>query len=169
MNTSKLKDWALVAEIASAIAIVFSLVFLAIQIRDGTGQTVLNTEAIQSTALQQYFDQHSQFIFFPISDQNFRVVLTKARRGGLSALTDDESLLFLPFASQHIRSFFVGYQMMQSGILPEDEWQTFEGALGRTFSRNLGYPDAWTNRKYDYPEDFQQLVDKLIDQGHGTQ
>ena len=87
----------------------------------------------------------------------------------MSALNDDESLLFFPFATQHIRSFFVGYQMMQSGILPEDEWQTFEGALGRTLTRNSGYPDAWALRRHDYPENFQQLVDKLIDEGHGTQ
>lgn len=169
MNSSKLKDRALVAEIASAIAVVFSLIFLAIQIRDSTEQTALNTEAIQSTALQQHFAQHSEFIFFPISDQNFRAVLTKARREGMSALNDDERLLFFPFAAQHIRSFFAGYQMMQSGILPEDEWQTFEGALGRTLSRNLGYPDVWAFRRHDYPDDFQQLVDKLIDELNGSQ
>ena len=63
MDSSKLKYWALVAEIVSAIAVVLSLVFLAMQIRDSTEQTVLNTEAVQSTALLQYFAQHSEFIF----------------------------------------------------------------------------------------------------------
>ena len=169
MDSSKLKYWALVAEIVSAIAVVLSLVFLAMQIRDSTEQTVLNTEAVQSTALQQYFAQHSEFIFFPISDQNFRVVLTKARRGGMSALNDDESLLFFPFAAQHIRSFFVGYQMMQGGLLPEEDWQTFEGALGRTFGRNRGYADVWALRRHDYPEDFQKLVDKFAAAGQDSQ
>jgi hypothetical protein len=46
----KLEKWALVAEIVSAIAIVLSLIFVGLQVRQGASATALNTRAIEVAA-----------------------------------------------------------------------------------------------------------------------
>ena len=44
----KLQEYALIAEIISALAIVVSLIFVGLQVRQGSETTVANTEAIRS-------------------------------------------------------------------------------------------------------------------------
>lgn len=162
MAGRNLKEWALVAEVISAAAVVISLIFLAVQVREGASQTAMNTEAVQASALQQYFQQHADVTFVRVVNPELRGVISKARNG-LESLLQEENEMFFPYASQQIRSFFVGYQMMQSGILPEDEWAPFEGALHRTLHRNQGYMDVWQARRQDYPESFRNLVDGLVE------
>jgi hypothetical protein len=161
VDDRKLKVWALVAEIVSAFAVVVSLIFLAYQVREGANETALNTEAVQSTALLQFFDQHSEMAFLTVLNAELRDVATKAK-GGLENLTDNESQAFVSLAGQRIRSYFVGYQMMRGGLLPEDDWRSFKESLGRLLIRNPGYADVWEIRREDYPEDFQRTVDDLL-------
>ena len=72
--------------------------------------------------------------------------------------------MFFPYAAQQIRSHFVGFQMMQSGILPKDEWAVFEASLRRTLHRNSGYLGVWEARRQDYPEQFRSVVDGLAEE-----
>jgi hypothetical protein len=161
VDDRKLKVWALVAEIVSALAVVVSLIFLAYQVREGANETALNTEAVQSTALLQFFEQHSELAFLTVLNAELRDVATKAK-GGLENLTDEESGVFISLAGQRIRSYYVGYQMMRGGLLPEDDWRTFQESLGRLLIRNPGYAEVWKTRREDYPEDFQRTVDDLL-------
>ena len=158
----KLKKWALLAEIVSAFAVVISLVFLAFQVREGASQTALNTKAIRSATLQDYFRQHSDLTLLPTLHPDHQVALLNARKG-LEQLSWQDSEIFFPYAVQRIRGFFVGYQMMQSGLLPEEDWLTFERALSRFLNRNVGFVDIWEMRRDDYPADFQELVDGMVE------
>jgi hypothetical protein len=45
----KLEKWALIAEIVSAIAIVLSLIFVGLQVRQGTEETAANSRALEAT------------------------------------------------------------------------------------------------------------------------
>ena len=49
----KLEKWALIAEIIGAVAIVVSLIFVGLEIRNGADQTRLNTQALQMSAYQE--------------------------------------------------------------------------------------------------------------------
>ncbi len=168
MRLENLKEWALVAEIISAVAVVLSLIFVAIQIRDGTKQTILNTQAIQATALQQHFEQHSSLALAIITNPGLASVIFKGR-AGLSVLSDEEVQIFAPFASNLIRNYFVGYELMRSDILPELQWRTFEASLGRALKRNTGYREFWESRRSDYPDEFRTLVDELVTRAEGEE
>jgi len=163
VSEANLKRWALIAELISAAAVVISLIFLAIQVREGASQTAMNTEAVQASALQQYFQQHADVTFLPIENPDLRAIMRKAR-GGLEALSGEEVDAYFSYAAQQHRSFFVGFQMMRSGILPKDEWMPFQGALHRSLHRSRGYLDVWNARRHDYPEDYRRLVDRLIEE-----
>lgn len=45
----KLEKWALIAEIISALAIVLSLIFVGLQVRQGTEETAANSRALEAT------------------------------------------------------------------------------------------------------------------------
>lgn len=47
MNNENLQKWALIAEILSAVAVVFSLLFVGLEIRSSSEETVRNTKAIE--------------------------------------------------------------------------------------------------------------------------
>jgi hypothetical protein len=134
-----------------------------VQVREGASQTATNTEAVKASALQQFFRQHADVTFFGIENRELRAIITKAREG-IESLSEDEAGVYFPYAAQQLRSYFVGFQMMQSGILPEDEWTPFQGALHRSLHRSRGYLDVWHARRHDYPEDFRSLVDKLAEE-----
>ena len=168
MQSEKLREWALIAEIISAIAVVLSLIFLAFQIRDGTRQTALNTQAVQATALQQHFQQHTLLSLAQIQNPDLDAVLTKGQ-DGLAGLSSDERSNFIPFAASEMRNHFVAYELMRSGLLPESQWRTFEAALERLLNRSAGARELWEIRRDEYPEEFRALVDRLTNEAEGIE
>ena len=60
MDYSKLKKWALVAEIVGGAAVVLSLIFLGLEVRRGSEETVLNTQAMEVNAYQDLISQIMQ-------------------------------------------------------------------------------------------------------------
>ena len=55
----KLERWALIAEIVGGVAIVLSLIFVGLQVRQSAEQTALNTDAIRADAIQSLVGQIS--------------------------------------------------------------------------------------------------------------
>jgi hypothetical protein len=142
------------AELVGLIAIVVSLALLGYEIRQ-------NTLAIQATALQQHFEQHTALILARLDNPDLRASLTKGS-GGLNALTIEDLGLYGPYTASITRNHFVAYELMRSGILPESQWQTFRAALGRHLGRSLGARELWELRREEYTEEFRTMVDALV-------
>ena len=51
---------------------------------------------------------------------------------------------------------------MQSGLLPESQWRTFEAALGRAVRRSIGHRELWKLRRDEYSEEFRTMMDTLV-------
>jgi hypothetical protein len=161
MQGERLQKWALTAEIISAIAVVLSLLFLAVQIRASTEQTVLNTKAVQTAALQQHFSQHSAFILAMLENPEIVATVLKGREDR-DALSPEENVVFTAFKANQLRQHFFGYELMKSGLMPTRQWRTFERALEREFGRGSAIIEIWDGNRDDYPSDFQKLVDDII-------
>ena len=161
MEGERLQKWALTAEIISAVAVVLSLLFLAIQIRASTEQTILNTKAVQTAALQEHFAQHSAYILTLLENPEVITILIKGRED-LDALNPEESTVFVMYLGNQMRQHFFGYELMKSGLLPERQWHTFEQALERELGRGPALSELWDGFRDDYPSDFQKLVDDKI-------
>lgn len=149
--TLKARDY---VEYVGIAAVVASLLLLVFEIRQ-------NTLAVQSTALQQHFAQHTNLILARLDNSQLQESI---RRGaeGLDTLSDEDYGLYGPYASNAMRNHFVAFELMRSGLLPERQWKTFEAALGRSLQRSLGDRELWVLRRDEYPEDFRELVDRLI-------
>jgi hypothetical protein len=142
-------------EIGGFLAIVISLILLAYETRQ-------NTLAIQASALQQHFEQHITLVSAGLQNEQLRDAETK----GLSGLEDlgiAETNLFVPYNWNIMRSNIVAFELKRSGMLPESQWRTFEAALARRLRRSQGARELWSIRKKEFTEEFQALVDGMIE------
>ena len=67
-----------IGEIVGAAGVVASLVYLAVQIRQGSAQTELNTKAIHATAFQNLTDHHSTLYLSQVTNPEVRQAFLKA-------------------------------------------------------------------------------------------
>ena len=148
------RNWREHVELVGIIAIAVTLVLLIYEIRQ-------NTLAVQSTTLQQHFAQHTELILARLSNAELRATMVKGQKG-LETLTDEEIGLYGPYATNVIRNYFVGFEHMRSGLLPESQWRTFQAALGRSLRRSRGNRELWSLRRDEYPREFQDMVDALV-------
>ncbi len=142
-------------EIGGFVAIVMSLILLAYETRQ-------NTLAVQASALQQHFEQHAALVSAGLENEQLRDADTKGL-SGLENLDVSERNLFVPYNWNIMRSNFVAFELKQSGMLPESQWRTFEAALARRIKRSQGVRDLWSIRKKEFTEEFQALVDGIIE------
>ena len=142
-------------EIGGFLAIVLSLILLAYETRQ-------NTLAVQASALQQHFEQHTALVSVGLENEQLRDAEAKGL-SGLETLDYAELNLFVPYNWNIMRSYFVAFELKQSGMLPESQWRTFQAALARRIKRSQGARDLWSIRKKEFTEEFQALVHGLIE------
>ena len=142
-------------EIGGFLAIVVSLALLVYETRQ-------NTLAVQASALQQHFEQHTALVSAGLGNEKLREVGTKGQ-SGLEALDNAELNLFVPYNWNVMRSNFVAFELKRSGMLPESQWRTFEAALARRLKRSQGVRELWSIRKNEFTDEYQALVDGIIE------
>lgn len=148
------KSWREYLEIGGFAAIVASLLLLGYELRQ-------NTLAVQATALQQHFEQHTGLVMAPVENADLRASLA-AGAAGLDSLSDEHAGLFFPYWSSVIRNHFVAFELRRTGLLPDSQWRTFQEAFRRALRRNSGARQIWEMRRTEYPEEFRSMVDELI-------
>lgn len=153
----KRDNWQTYVEIGGFAAIVVSLVLLIYEIRQ-------NTLAVQTNAMQQHLEQHASFVLEALQNENLRDIDTRGTRGGLDVLAEDELGQFVIYNWNLLRNHFVAFELMQTGVLPQSQWLTFEAALERRVSRNKGFRDLWKARREEISEEFRSLVDSMVEQ-----
>jgi hypothetical protein len=141
-------------ELGGFVAIIVSLLLLVYEIRQ-------NTLAVQSTALQQHFAQHTELILGRLDNPALLTSIKNAQKG-LDSLTDEDLALYGPYATNVIRNHFVAFELMRTGLLPKSQWRTFQAALGRGLRRSQGDREFWDLRRDEYPKEFQDMVDALV-------
>ena len=151
MASTKSREY---VEFGGLIAVIVSLLLLVYEIRQ-------NTLAVQTSALQQHFAQHTELVLARLGNADLRASVRKGQEG-LEALSDEEIGLYGPYASNVMRNHFVAFELMRSGLLPESQWRTFEAALGRSLRRSLGDRELWLLRRDEFPREFQDLVDAFL-------
>jgi hypothetical protein len=144
----KLSEWANVAEIVASVAILGTLIFLAIEVRD-------NTRAVDSATFQEISrDLQSIIMAIPTEARD------KARTG--QELAGPERRQYIAFVVMALRIMESWWQQWQVGTLPEDVFLSYithmRVTLGDEFSRNV-----WTGpRDISFLPGFEEYVDSFI-------
>ena len=115
----KLQEYALIAEIIGGIAIVTSLIFVGVQINQGSTETALNTKAIQISAYQDLIDQISILNILRVESPVFAELYGKFITGHEPepAAEDEQLKAFLVLS---FRQGELAFKQFENGILNED-------------------------------------------------
>ena len=152
-----LQDLGNLGELISAIAVVISLVYLAIQIRQNTKTVLTSTrQAIHDASRSD----NELILVHPHLERIYRV-----GRRDPAALTDEERPLF-----RHLLGvLFLNHEMMflhhQHGVIDEDLWRRRQRSLRMVVSQP-GVRQWWAgsaNVRGNYDSGFQELVESLLD------
>ena len=146
-----------VAELVGAIGVVASLGYLAVQIRQSTEQSRLNTSAIEASAFQQ-LDHHTSFNLKLIDDPG----LLKTLLAGQIAHDPLEKQRFIIYLSSILRSQYNAWCLREKGLISEEQWRLFQSALRRNLGGSLGR-ETWALRRKEYPARFAKEVDEALE------
>jgi hypothetical protein len=139
MNKQRLKEFALVAEVVSGVAIVVTLAFLAFEMRGNTNAIRAQT---YQTLMQQLNDYRMQLV-----DEKRIAANEKRRENGWNSLTRDEKQRIRIPAMVIWGIYESAYFANERDVLGEPEWRRFEIAICRGYAGNQHYwnPDGFTS------------------------
>jgi hypothetical protein len=138
----KLERWALIAEILSAVAVVVSLIFVGLQVRQGADETALNTKAIQTSAYQDLAAQISNLNVVLIENPELIELIERVRAGEeLSSAV--ESRQVSSFVLNVFRHGEMAYIQYENGLIDEPSMVAMLSPV--QFMLNVEYGrEVWT-------------------------
>jgi hypothetical protein len=148
----KLKKLSALAELVSAIAIVVTLGYLAIQ-------TQQNTAAVQAGVRQAILESEMVLIRQLV---DYPIVFTG--RSGDADLTDEELVRLHANLLVLARTRENQWLQYQNGVIDETSWSTYQTAIPAVLSTDF-MRSWWRNRtaRGEFDEGFVAAVDKLLD------
>ncbi len=148
-----LEQWANLAEIVAAVAVVPSLVYLAVQVRQGNAQS-------RATARYAFIES--------MADINMTIAQDKAAasvwRRGLEApetLDPDEQMQLWMFIGQYCNAWVVMYHLHLDGLLPQKQWTLVQTDIVSILS-SAGGRMFWNEAVNAFENDFVTFVDQLL-------
>jgi hypothetical protein len=147
-----LEQASLIAQIASAIAVIASLIFVGIQLRRATS-------AIRATSSQAHSSLYTDLVQSIIDNADF------ARTWSIG-LTDPQSLSeiewvrFVAYSSALFRLYESSRVQWLNGRLDEEHWHTIERQAA-DFGHLPGLQQAWSLRAHWYSAEFRAWFDSL--------
>jgi hypothetical protein len=149
-----------VAEVAGAIAVVASLLYLAMQVRQNTKQARLAAQ--QATVHELGHALRAQ-----AHDRQWAELLSRAIQG-LDGLDPVERVQFLSHVGSIFRLYESAYHHYRDGVLDPRFWRGFERAIRDV----IGYPglrEALAHRRHHLTDDFAAFLDTLAASGSPRQ
>ena len=147
-----LEQWALVAQIVSAIAVIASLIFVGFQLRRATS-------AIRATSSQAHWGLYTDLVRSIIDNADF----ARTWSVGLTdpeALPQEEWVRFVAYASALFRMYESSRVQWLNGRLDEEHWHTIE-RQATDFGHLPGLQKAWELRGHWFSPEFRAWFDGL--------
>jgi hypothetical protein len=144
-----------IGEIVGAIAVVLTLGYLALQIRQ-------NTNAVIPSTKQSLFDNWSALSNRMLEHPSVSLpqLMLKARTQ-FSGLDEEEALRFESLATRIFGMYETTFYHHQVGVLDEKFWRVYDSYY-RDNLRGEGFRNFWDSRKPWYHEDFRRYVDSEV-------
>ena len=152
-----LEQWSYLAQIVGSVGLIFSLVFVGLQIKH-------NTAALQRNEHNSTMAQWTVIRQAIATNRGVAELMTSGLRGE-SALDAADQLRLEHFLNEHLWASFHIWDRTQRGVFPKG---TFEFSTGQYLRDILGTPrgSAWwaTAKKSAFPPPFVAEVDAVIGQ-----
>lgn len=143
-------------EFVGAIAVVATLGYLAVQIRQ-------SNLASQATAIQSFINSFSTVHAEPSRDVEFIQLLRKGFNDWEGLSKDEQAQMHL-YWSDWISKLHMGYRLYERGVLDEGSYIGWENFLVAAL-QTPGVSAVWSASKAVYPSDFTSSVERrLVDE-----
>jgi hypothetical protein len=145
--------WSAIAEILSAIAIVVTLAYLAIQ-------TQQNTTAIQASVRQAMLTDDWELIRAQIE---YPILFIS--RAGEVEMSDEELVRLNSYLVGFVRTQENRWLQYQSGVIDERTWGTYAAAIPSIFSSDFVRSWFWNRAaRGEFDEDFVAMLGEVLNQ-----
>ena len=155
-----LESWAAIAEIVGAIAVVVTLIYLAIEISQNTASVRANAYQTWSDAKVALYDHSSD-------------TLSRSIAQGLdspSALTSDNYIQFAFWCQQFVLASQTTYFLQKDGIIPESVFQTDLATTAELLSNTPGGSQWWAaGARTQFSEEFVNAIEAIFDEPNEIQ
>jgi hypothetical protein len=150
----KLSDWAHVAEIVGAIAVIVTLAYLTVQIEQ-------NTVAVEASTRQGRLDFGWGQTELLITQPGLAKFVMEAEKDAI-ALDDEERLLFYEFTTWRMATWELTYQEYLDGLMDEETWQAWNGYFLLMTEGKSGYRKFFSDTRAQWDSRFMAHVDKSL-------
>ncbi len=148
-----LEAWAAIAEIIGAIAVVITLAYLAVQIRQ-------NSSAIQSSNATTVHINTQNLAQAPMMDRELGDIILRAVSGE-EELSPPEKLAAYAWFYQFLKTGELAHQSYLHGELDQEYWEATM-SFYRSYYQTPGFRTYWTERKSAFTPDFRATVEKWM-------
>ncbi len=153
----------LLAQVASAAAVVISLVFVGLEVKETAQQTALNTVSLQVTAYQGLISQIGEWNRTTLEPGVPELVLRLGDpNGDWSQLSDVEALRARSLLYLLIRHADMAFYQYERGMLPEERLESALVPFMAFVSQPMGRAH-WDAVKSDFVPVFRRYVDGRLD------
>ncbi len=147
----KLSEWANVAEIGSALAVVVSLVYVGLEINQNTG-------AVKASTLQAMIDYGRQQSEILVTDATL-AALVETGEADPNSLTPRERSQFYEFTIWRMAMWELSFLNHEVGLVEDEMWLAWDGYYRGLVRNKPGYPEFWRDNRAAYDARFMAHVD----------
>lgn len=153
MDTQLFEQIYYVAELISVVAVVISLVYVGIQVRQ-------NTQAVRNSTLQNISESQLNVYGLLAANGDLSEICFRAATGQGSA-EGAEQFRFTAWMHTAIRSLENAFYQHREGALDERTWRALCRQYGPILHSGLN-ANYWRERNFIYSDDFREFVDKVL-------
>jgi len=157
----KLQDYALVAEIASAVAVVISLIFVGLQIRQSSDETALSTNAIQVSAYQALAGDVMTLQLSIVENPQLLELVSRISEGG-TVKSQQEQYQFDIYLSAVLEHGDMAYYQYEKGIIDEQRLFNIVGIVISQFSTDYARERWYDLLRLRVDPNFADYLENLL-------
>ena len=143
-----------IAEVIAAAAVVFSLIYVARQVRESTRQARLSS-------IQALYAQMQAAGSLTASDPDIARIFIDGLEGGMASLDKYDAIQFGQLSTHVFKAYEEAYYYMKEGVIEESRLRGFERSLLGVVTHR-GFQDWWTTYRALFDPDFQAHLDSRI-------
>ena len=160
MSTS-FQKYGIIAEVVSAAAIVISLIFVGLEIRQSASQTEQNTLARKVSTYQELISKITELNRIQIDNPELAQAVVKVETHEPVELTERESQILYRHSWILFRHGDIAYYQYQSGLLSQERLKSSLGPLVSQFEYPW-YQLRWDQARVNFVPEYREFIDRII-------
>lgn len=148
------------AQIAGSAALIFSLIFVGVQVRQ-------NTVASRARTMQSVYDQITNYNL-SFLDDDVAAATAKASSGKYKLQIDEFSKFFINCRNSLFMSQNSFYQY-RMGLIDRDAFESMRLGMREHLYCTRGFRALWKTVRHLYSKDFRTYIDKEIEKSEGSE